>query len=95
MNPWVYRVYLAAGLGVAVVYASADPALAGVAYGLLGNAAAVAVLVGCLRGRPSLSRFWWLIFAALLLNLTGDVVMGVHYWIYPDSALLEAVQNGF
>lgn len=94
VNPWVYRVYLAAGLGLAVVYAHSGSALGGVVYGLLGNAAAVAVLVGCVRHRPELSRFWWLIFTALMVNLAGDIVMGLHFWVFPHSTAWEDAQNG-
>ena len=89
----MYRLYLAAGLVLSVVYATAGSALGGVAYGLLGNAAAVAVLVACRRYRPELSRFWWLIFASLVVNLGGDMVMGLHFWVFPDSAAWGTAQN--
>jgi diguanylate cyclase (GGDEF)-like protein len=93
VSPWVYRVYLAAGLGLAALYAFGGEAAESVAYGLLGNAALIAVLVGCLRHRPQLARFWWLIFTSLAINLIGDAVMGLHVWFYPGSWVLDTLQR--
>ncbi len=93
MNTWVYRVYLATGAGLTVVYAVADSPIAGVAYGLLGLAAVTAMSAGCRRYRPQFSRFWWLIFLALQVKVLGDVVLGVHYWVYPHSIMWQIIQN--
>ncbi|WIM98618.1 GGDEF domain-containing protein [Actinoplanes oblitus] len=94
MGPWACRGYVAAGLVLALGFLLTGPVSQSVLYGVAGAGASAALLTGLRRQRPRPARAWWLVWASVQINMTGDAVLGLRVWVFPGSAplvLLESV----
>ncbi|BFU43102.1 hypothetical protein KRMM14A1004_13390 [Krasilnikovia sp. MM14-A1004] len=70
----MYRTFLAFGVAVAAVHAVGNDVVAAATYGVVGAAAAVAVLLGYVRHRPRPRAAWPLIGAAVLAGSAAHLV---------------------
>ncbi|MDI6099542.1 GGDEF domain-containing protein [Actinoplanes sp. NEAU-A12] len=93
MSPWQFRAYLAAGTFLALLYILGGEVTRAVVYGTAGVCAWAAILTGVRRQRPRPAAAWWLILAAVQASTTGDLVMGLRTWLFPDSTGLLGAES--
>ena len=93
VSPWPYRVLLPAGMILALLCLAGGETTQAVTYGVAGTGASAAILIGLRKQRPRPAAAWWLIWAAVQISITGDLVLGPRTWFFPESGALLAAEG--